>query len=173
MAKQVIHFIILFFILVLVQVLVCNNISIFNVATPFIFIYLLVRLPITVSTNWMLTIAFFTGLTVDIFSDTQGMNALACTLLGAARNLIIRLYVPRRDEITDTIPSTKSLGIGVFMKYLFTMVLCYCTIIIFIEAFTLRNLLISLLRIAGSTALSFIILLGIDSIVNTKNEKRL
>lgn len=173
MTKQIIQFAILFVILAFVQVLVCNNISIFNIATPFIFIYFLVRLPITISTNWMLTLAFLSGLIVDIFSDTQGMNALACTLLAVVRNPIIRLYVPRHDEITDTVPSIKSLGIGVYMKYLISMILCYCTIIILIEAFTFHNLLFSVLRIVCSTLLTFVLILGIDSIVNTKHEKRL
>ena len=40
MAKQIIQFIVLFVILLLVQVLVCNNISLFHVATPFIFVYI-------------------------------------------------------------------------------------------------------------------------------------
>ena len=111
MTKQIIQFSILFVILTFVQVLVCNNISIFNIATPFIFIYFLVRLPITISTNWMLTLSFLSGLIVDIFSDAQGMNALACTLLAVARNPIIRLYVPRHDEITDTVPSIKALAL--------------------------------------------------------------
>lgn len=173
MTKQIIQFSILFVILTFVQVLVCNNISVFNIATPFIFIYFLVRLPITISTNWMLTLSFLSGLIVDIFSDTQGMNALACTLLAVARNPIIRLYVPRHDEITDTVPSIKSLGIAVYMKYLISMILCYCSIIILIEAFTFHNLLFSVLRIVCSTLLTFVLILGIDSIVNTKHEKRL
>ena len=173
MAKQILNFGILFIILVLVQVLVCNNISIFNVATPFIFIYIIARLPINTNINLMMTISFFTGLIVDIFSNTQGMNALACTLLGTIRNPIIALYVTRKEEITDPIPSIRSLGIGVYMKYLVSIVLFYCCIITAIELFSVRNILSALLRIVGSTAISFIILLGIDSIVNTRNEKRL
>lgn len=53
------QFILLGFILVLAQVIVFNHICLFNVAVPLVFIYLLVRLPITLSVNWMLTIGFF------------------------------------------------------------------------------------------------------------------
>lgn len=69
MSKTVLQFILLGFILVLAQVIVFNHICLFNVAVPLVFIYLLVRLPITLSVNWMLTIGFFLGLTVDIFSE--------------------------------------------------------------------------------------------------------
>ncbi len=173
MARQVLQFIVLFAVLILVQVLVCNNISIFNVATPFIFIYFIIRLPIDMRINWVLTLSFLTGLVVDIFSDTQGMNSLACTLLGASRNTVFGLYVGRRDELVDMVPSVRSIGIAAYMKYLLTMTLLYCAVITFVEAFTLRDALLSLLRVVCCTVLSFVIMLGIDSFVNTKNEKGL
>lgn len=173
MAKRILHYCVLFVVLVFVQVLVCNNICIFNVATPFIFVYFLIRLPIDMRINWVLTLSFLTGLIVDVFSDTQGMNALACTLLGAVRNTVFGLYVTRKDEIADTIPSIKSLGISVYMKYLLTMTLLYCVIIVSIEAFTFHNTLMSVLRALSSTILSFVVMLGIDSLVNTKYEKGL
>ena len=173
MAKRILHYCVLFVVLVFVQVLVCNNICIFNVATPFIFVYFLIRLPIDMRINWVLTLSFLTGLIVDVFSDTQGMNALACTLLGVVRNTVFGLYVTRKDEIADTIPSIKSLGISVYMKYLLTMTLLYCVIIVSIEAFTFHNALMSVLRALSSTILSFVVMLGIDSLVNTKHEKGL
>ena len=83
------------------------------------------------------------------------------------------LYVTRKDEIADTIPSIKSLGISVYMKYLLTMTLLYCVIIVSIEAFTFHNALMSVLRALSSTILSFVVMLGIDSLVNTKHEKGL
>ena len=74
MSKTVLKFILLGIILVLAQVIVFNHICLFNVAVPLVFIYLILRLPITLSLNWLLTISFFLGLIVDIFSDTYGMN---------------------------------------------------------------------------------------------------
>lgn len=173
MAKQIIQFIVLFVILLLVQVLVCNNISLFHVATPFIFVYVLFRLPINIHVNWLMAISFAVGLLIDIFSDTYGMNALACTVTAALRNVVLRLYVPRRDEITDPVPSIRSLGTAVFMKYLVSMTFCYCALIVTIELFSTANILHAMLRVICSTALSFVLMLGIDSIVNTKNEKGL
>ena len=173
MSRQIFNYILQFIVIILIQVLVCNNISILNIATPFIFIYLIIRLPITLHINWVLTISFLIGLVVDIFSDTYGMNSLACTLTGGIRNFIINLYLPRKDEITDPVPSMKSLNIATYMKYAITMIVCYCTFIVFIEFFTVRDILSSLLRIFGSSILSFVLIIRIDSIVNTKNEKRL
>lgn len=95
MSKTTLQFLLLGFILVLAQVIVFNHICLFNMAVPMVFFYLIIRLPITLSVNWLLTIGFFLGLTVDIFSDTYGMNALACTVEAMLRRPILRLYVPR------------------------------------------------------------------------------
>lgn len=173
MAKNLTQTIILFIVLGLVQVLVCNNISILNIATPFVFIYAIIRLPLTLHANWAMTVSFLFGLTIDIFSDTQGMNALACTVLSVFREPAVKLYVAHNNEITDPVPSSKSLGPGIYLKYLLSMTFCYCLTVTFIEAFTLRNFLVSLYRVFGCTLISFVILLGVDAIVNAKNEKRL
>ena len=51
MSKNIFQTLALFVLLAIVQVLVCNNISILNFATPFVFIYVIVRLPLTLHRN--------------------------------------------------------------------------------------------------------------------------
>lgn len=173
MSKTVLQFILLGFILVLAQVIVFNHICLFNVAVPLVFIYLLVRLPITLSVNWMLTIGFFLGLIVDIFSDTYGMNTLACTIEAMMRKPILRLYVPREEDLTRPESSMYSLGTATYLKYLLTLTLLYCSLIFLIEAFTFFNPVRLLLRIVFSTILSMALMIGIDSFMTPQSEKRL
>ena len=173
MSKTILQFILLGLVLVLTQVIVFNHICIFNVAVPMVFIYLIVRLPITLSINWVLTISFGLGLIVDIFSDTYGMNTVSCTVLGMVRRPVLRLYVPREEDLTRPEPSILSLGIAVYIKYLLSMTLIYCTIVFVIEAFTFFNPLQLVLRIVFSTLLSMLIMLGIDSLMTPRSEKRL
>ena len=77
MSKAILQNFIILVVLLLAQVLICNHILLFNVATLFIFIYVIIHLPISLGTGWLLTWAFLSGLTVDVFSDTLGVNALA------------------------------------------------------------------------------------------------
>lgn len=173
MSKTTLQFLLLGLILVLAQVIVFNHICLFNVAVPMVFIYLIFRLPITLSLNWTLTVSFFLGLIVDIFSDTYGMNAVACTVAAMLKRPVLRLYVPREEDLTRPEPSMFSLGVAVYMKYLLTMTVIYCTLIFIIEAFTFFNPLQLVLRIVFSTVLSMIIMLGIDSLMTPRSEKRL
>lgn len=173
MSKSLLVALAQFILLGLIQVLICNNISILNIATPFIFIYPIIRLPLSLHRNWAMTAGFFAGLIIDIFSDTQGMNALACTILAVCRQPAVKLYVTHDDEIAEPVPSTRSLGPGAYLKYLLTLTFLYCLMITFIESFTLHNILVSGYRVIGCTLLTFVILLGVDALVNAKHEKRL
>ena len=173
MGKTIVTIVFMFITLTLLQVTVFNHICLFNLAVPFVFIYFIVRLPITMSINWILTLAFILGLIVDIFSDTHGMHALACTITAMSRRRILQLYFPREDDLTDPQPSIKTLGFGIYVKYLFTLVLFYCFLIFLIESFTLFNPLLLIGRIVFSTILTFAFILGIDSIIRKRREKRL
>ncbi|MBD5235317.1 MAG: rod shape-determining protein MreD [Barnesiella sp.] len=159
--------------MVLAQVIVFNHICLFGYAVPLVFIYLIIKLPMTMSTNWVLTVSFLLGLTIDIFSDTQGMNSLACTLLGVLRRPVLRLYFPREEEMSMPMPSFRSLGVAVYLKYVFSISLIYCALFFMIESFSLFNPMRLLIKIASSALLTFIIIIAIDSLTFRRNEKRL
>lgn len=173
MTRTALNFILWGIVLVLAQALVFNHIAIFNVAMPFVFIYLLMRLPVTMNQNWVLTIAFFMGLMVDVFSDTYGMNSLSCTILAALRTPVLRIYFPREEDLTFAQPSIRSLGFATFVKYVLTLSLVYCGVLFLIEAFTFFNLLQLVLRIFASTLLTTVIIVSIDSLTLRRSEKRL
>lgn len=170
MDRGTIFNLILLVILILVQVLICNHIHIFNVAMPFIFIYVIIRMPMTEPTNWLLTWAFVSGFVVDLFSDTPGLNSLACITIAGLKRPILYLYIPKDDRTRDILPSIANLGFGDYAKYLLTLVFIYCVIVFIIEYLSFANVKELGLMIASSTLLSFALLLGIDSLMVTKND---
>lgn len=172
MTKTIVQFILLFLALMVLQ-LVCNKIILFNVAMPVVFIYLILRLPVNLHTGWVLTIAFVTGLVIDIFNNTPGMNALACTIVAAIRRPVFNSFVSRENDMNIPIPSVDSMGVGDYFKYMATIVTIYCALVFLIQAFTLHNILLTLARIAASSVLSIIIIFGLDTLVSTRREKRL
>lgn len=86
--------------LVLLQVLVLNHMHINGYATPFFFIYFILKYNSGVSRNVLMIWAFLLGLAVDIFGNTPGMNAAAATVLAFMREPILRL-VTLRDSVED------------------------------------------------------------------------
>ena len=144
--------------------MIFNNLILFNVALPLVFIYLIISLPVTLSTNWSLTIGFVTGLAVDIFSDTPGMNALACTNLAFLRKPVYHLYMSYDDDLSGLRPSISTMGSAAYFKYLLTMVFVYCLMLFAIEAFQFFNIRLLLMRTVFSTIFTFIIIYAIDSL---------
>lgn len=101
------------------------------------------------------------------------MHALACVVMAAFRHSVFNAFVPREADMSNPLPSTDSLGVGVYLKYLSTLTVVYCLLIFFVQAFTLRDVTLTLLRVAASSVLSIAMMLGIDSLVTTRREKRL
>ena len=172
MTKNAFISLLLFVLMVFLQI-ICNRICIFNMAVPFVFIYFILRLPLTLSINWVMTLSFLIGFVVDIFSNTLGMFSMSCVILAVFRKPIFSLFYPREDELTIPIPSIRTLGVGNYIKYMFTLTALFCTCIYIIQLFTFSNIMLTLLRIIGSSIISAIILFGLDSIANTRREKRL
>ena len=156
MSKTIVNALLLLLVLVPAQAVIFNTLAVFGVALPLVFIYVLITLPVTTGANLVLTIGFLSGLAVDVFSDTPGLNALACTVLAFMRRPVLHLYLPLDDELGPAPLGLRSLGPENYLKYMLTMVLLYCFLVFTVEAFELFNLRLWILRIVCSTIYTFI-----------------
>lgn len=96
--------------LILLQVLILNNIHIAGYATPFLYIYFVLKQDSNISRNSLMLWAFFLGLFIDILSDTPGMNAIPVVLLAFLRPTFLRLFVPRDTLDNNIKPSITTMG---------------------------------------------------------------
>ena len=150
--------------LVLLQVLVLNNIHIAGCATPFLYIYLILKFETGTSRNALLLWAFCLGLAVDIFSDTLGMNAAAVVLLAFLRPLFLRLFLPR-DVQDSLVPSLQTMGTASFFKYAVACVLVHHSMLFALEFFSLAHIGLLLLRMVTSMALTLACVMAVEGIV--------
>lgn len=140
-------------VLVLLQGLVLNNLHIAGYATPFLYVVLILTFENDVKPSVLMLWAFVVGLLVDIFSDTPGMNAAASVLTAFLRPMLLRLFVPR-DVQETVVLSMRTMGVGVFFKYVVSAVLLHHTALFLLEFFSLAHPLDLLLRILSSTLLT-------------------
>ncbi len=162
MTKFAIKYALLFLLLVPAQAIVFNHLILFDVAVPVVFIYLIVMLPVTIGTNLSTFLGFLAGLSVDMFCDTPGVNALCATTLAFARKPVFHLYVSMDDDLAGRSPSSRTMGHAAFKKFLVTMTTIYCAMVFTVEAFQFFNFRLLLLRIVASTAYTFILLYAVD-----------
>lgn len=173
MTKTILNFALLFVILVIAQAVIFNNLILFNTAIAFVFIYPIIILPINTATNTAMTIGFLLGLSIDIFSDTPGLNALTCTIISFVRRPIYHLYVPRDEESAGQRPGIKAMGWTSFLKYALSMTLIYCICVYTLEAFSFFDIKRLLLRICASTIFTLIFIYAFDSLSLNRREKKL
>lgn len=172
MNRTVLRFTILFIVLVLAQVLICNHIVLFGVGVPLIFVYFIIALPTGMSKNLLFTLSFLIGVIVDIFSDTPGVNALACTILAVVKNPVLYAYVDRDDKTRHILPSITTIGWGAYSKYLLSMTAIYCVLAFAIEYFSMIDLREVLVMAGASTALTFFLLMAFDCLYVTRRDRR-
>ena len=73
MINNILRSILYFVVFVMFQVLFLNNIHYLRIATPFLYLYCIIKMPIGISRSGVLIFSFITGLIVDMFSNTPGM----------------------------------------------------------------------------------------------------
>ena len=165
MSNTIIRYTLLFIICILLQALIFNSIILFRVAVPIVFIYFIVRLPINLKLPYVFTLAFFLGLIMDIFSDTPGVNALACTLIAALRIPIFYAYMEKDDNSSRLSPCVSTMGLMEYCKYLLSFVVIYCLLMFSIEYFSYADVKGIVIMSASSAALTFVILLATDCLI--------
>ncbi len=153
--------------LVLLQVLVLNHIHINGYATPFFFIYFILKYNSGVGRNVLMIWAFLLGLSVDIFSNTPGMNAAAATLLAFLREPILRL-VTLRDSAEDFEPGLKSMGLSPFFRYILLCSFLFCAVLLVIDTFSFFNLPVLLLKILTDACSTLVCILCAEAIRRKK-----
>jgi rod shape-determining protein MreD len=170
MNKAAIQRFLLFILLVLLQVWLFNNIHLFGVATPFVYIYFALKLPVKMNRNTTLMLSALMGLIIDMFGFTLGLNMFVMIIFGFLRFYLLKLFAPR-DVYEDYVPSFETFGKFMFIRYAGTMTLIHVTILHLMESFTLFDPVKLVLRILSSLILTVLLIWAIESI-NIKGFKK-
>ena len=163
MSKTTIQQIFWFILLVLLQIWLFNNIHLFGVATPFVYLYFTLKLPVKMNRNAALMLSALIGLVIDLFGSTLGLNMFVMVIVGFLRFYLLKLFAPR-DVYEDYVPSFETFGNFMFVRYVGTLTLIHVTILHLMESFTLFDPLNLVLRIVGSFILTVLLICAIESI---------
>jgi len=151
-----------FVVFVLIQVLVLNNIHLLRVATPFLYLYFLIKLPLGLSKSPMLLLSFFTGLVIDIFSNTPGMHAAACTLAGFCRGSLVRFFISK-ELYAGAYPSVVLFGFGGFLRFVVSFVTLHHAMLFLVDSFTLFDPLFLFARIFSSILVTVLLIFIVEA----------
>ncbi len=169
MVNNILKYGLIFLGLVVLQIFVLNGMNFLGYATPFIYIYFIIKLPVDISKNALIILSFALGFVIDIFCNTPGVNAGASLLIGFLRPYLIRALVTL-DPAENREPSSYLFGISPFLRYVAIMVLIHHTTLLALESFSLFNFATLLLRIILCSVFTFILIWIIEGL--TGNGKK-
>jgi len=153
----------MFLILALIQVLVLNNVWLFNVATPLLYVYFVITFRRSTPKGEILLWSFCLGLLIDIFANTPGLAAGSMTFIALLQPYLLELFVPR-DSVEDLEVSIATLGIGKFSVMSAILIFLYVLLYFALESFNFFSWQLWLVRSVLTTVLTIIIILAVDSI---------
>ena len=93
--NKTIQLILLFLFFVLLQVLVLDNILLFGYINPYLYIAFIFIFPLNQKRIPFLTISFFLGLCIDLFSDSGGIHAFATLFIAYIRLFLVRAILKK------------------------------------------------------------------------------
>ena len=155
MINNIIKISIRFILLVLLQVLIVQNIRLGSYIILFPYVLFIMLLPFETPKLGVLVISFFTGLTIDMFYDTAGMHAAACTLVGFSRYYILKLLSPREGYEQGLVPNVDSMGSVWFITYSALIIFIHHLFFFYLEIFRFSEFFRTLLRVLLSTIGTF------------------
>jgi rod shape-determining protein MreD len=146
-----------------------NNIHLFKLVTPFIYIYVLLKLPVDMTRSSVIILSFLLGLTVDIFSNTFGMHAAACSFAGFIRRLLLERFADIKDLPEGSLPSYELFGYGKFIRYALLLTALHHLALFVIESFTFFQPLLMIIRMFSAILFSLLLILVIEAFNLEKN----
>lgn len=150
-----------FIILLLVQVVICNNINFLGYINPYIYIIFIFLFPIRDNRLIFLLVSFTLGMLVDMFSDSGGVHAAASVCLAYARPILLKssfgmLYEHQSIKFSTT-------EIGSLITYVTFGTVLHHFILFSLEIFNISNILLILKKTLFSSI--FTILLSLLIII--------
>ncbi len=153
-----------FVLLVLLQILVLNHVYLGGYITPFLYVLFILMLPTGMNRQWLLILAFLTGLCLDIFCNMPGFHACCCTAVAFCRILFGDHLLTGGEEITIETPDLRSVGFQTFAFYLFLMLLLYHLLFFTVVIFSVHEIVRIVLCSLASTVVTWLLALIYQSL---------
>jgi magnesium-transporting ATPase (P-type) len=104
-------------------------------------------------------LAFISGLTVDVFYDTLGLHALACSVMAFVRIIYISITVQRDGFDNEPEPRLGIMGFRWFVFYAIILAFFHHLVLFTFEAFRISEFGFTFVRVLLSVLLSTILIL--------------
>lgn len=140
-----------FTLLLFVQEFILSSINMYSLVHIFLYVMVLVFLPLSIKRAQLLLLGFAVGYLADLIFGGGGLNAVCCVWLAFVRPMVVNYTLGRDSTTFGVAPTALRFGLWKFIAYLFTICLMFAAPYFLLEMMTLTNILYTSLRILSST----------------------
>ena len=158
MNRENINIAILFIGLVLLQIVVLNNINFLGYINPFLYILFIFLYPLRKIDLSLILLSFFLGLSIDIFSNSGGINAAATLFIAFIRIPVLQSVIGNR-EIDFSSVSLKKLPFYKLLYYITILTFTHHLIVFGLEYFKWSNFNIIIIKTVLTSIFTIILIL--------------
>jgi hypothetical protein len=157
-----------FFVLLLLQVLLLNNINFLGYINPYLYILFIILFPFNGNQTLFLFLSFLLGWSIDIFEDSGGINAAASLIIAFIRPAILRFsFGVSYDYQTIKFSSTQ---LGSRISYIAILVFVHHFFLFLLEFFNFAHFLLLLKKTLLSGLFTIILVFITLTLFNRKSK---
>jgi len=171
MIGSIVKYTFLFILLAMMEIFVVSRFNIHFYVNPHIYLLFIIILPVFTNRLLIIFLGFLLGFTIDQFLGTGGLHAAATVTMAYLRSILLSAFAPREGYGKEDFLTIGKFGLVNFLFYCGFMILIHHFFLFFLELFTFRNFLFTLIRTLSSSLLSLLFIVGIHFLFSRRAAK--
>ena len=163
-----------FVLFLLMQIIILNEVPpLHQFITPYLYFLFILWLPFGTSRLSLTIIGFLFGYSLDVFSNTPGLHAAACTLVGYVRPSILNLLLAQEasEELTKE-PSVGTMGWGPYFIYILLLTFVHHFYLVLLEWLQFGSFTYFIGKVISTTLMSTLLIFLVELLMNRRKLKR-
>ena len=152
-----------YIVVMLLQVLLFDQLQLWGVCHPYIYVLCLLMMPITLPHSMDMMIGAAVGLMMDVFCNSLGIHMAACVLLMLIRPYLLGVIVNDKDRLNEQI-NLRTIGWEALIRYTVILVLVHHLTIFTLAAWNWNYIGFVLIETSVSSAVTILVVLGYNAL---------
>lgn len=166
--EKIVRYSIIFLCVLLLQVLIFNNIPAIGMISPYLYLLLILVLPVNLSPTLILFLSFVVGFFVDLSVNSLGVHSCASVAMAFVRPTVLKLLQPRQGYEANPTPIIANFGATWALKYLFACVTIHHIVLYFCFTFLSEQIGFMMVRMCINIFLTMLVLFVCEQFILRK-----
>jgi rod shape-determining protein MreD len=150
-------------VVMLLQILLFNQLQLWGVCHPYIYIMCLLMLPITLPHSVDMLIGAVIGLIMDVFCNSMGIHIAACIMIMFIRPYLLGVLVNDKERLNEQI-HLRSIGMEALIKYTVILVVIHHLMVFSLAAWSWHHWFFVLMETIVSSIVTISIIIGYNAL---------